>query len=205
MGYAFETSGRVLLPEAVEHRPLTPGGPTLEELGSEAGVRTVRDGDWLLLVTDRNTEPTWSPASARFFALLSRWVAEGEVRLRGEDGATWSYRYSPEGLTQDGVSPEPVVAPLQDEATRPLIAPSRVPPKDGASLPAQMQSPAVPYPTEAEAPPLPQHTPPPSSPRWAPAPHRHPSTSSMRTLGMTLLLFFGVFLIVGVALLASGF
>lgn len=118
MRYAVETTGRLLLPENLEPQALTvlelelaarPGpftephdADTLAELATSAGAAVRREGDWLLLATDTAGDPTWSDQATAFYTGLARWVRDGEVHVRGEDGSAWSYRFGPDGVIQVG-------------------------------------------------------------------------------------------------------
>lgn len=119
MGYLVETSGRILLPEALERQALTVlevrMGPragwfdpdtdhvdTVVELAEYAGARARREGDWLLLETDEEGDPKWTEQASEFYRTLGGFVREGEVHVRGEDGQVWSYLYSADGVRQQG-------------------------------------------------------------------------------------------------------
>ena len=118
MGYSVETSGQLLLPQDLEKQALTVlevelagrQGPwsasevvdTLEELAWVGCTSVRREGDWLHLAPDLDGDPKWSDQATGFYVGLARWVQQGEVRLVGEDGARWSYRYAPDGVIQVG-------------------------------------------------------------------------------------------------------
>jgi hypothetical protein len=122
MGYLVESSGRLLLPELLEPQVLTvlevelqphqgwfhqdeiEAVDTLADLARFVGADVTRDGDWLVVATDEQGDPKWSEQATAFYAGLARWVLKGEVRFQGEDGSQWSYRYTPEGMVQDGVN-----------------------------------------------------------------------------------------------------
>lgn len=215
------TSGRVLLPEENERTALpaleaevaaregwlpveTPVG-SLEELAGFAGARAVRDGDWVLLATDKAGEPKWSEQASAFYAALSPWVREGEVRLTGEDGTRWSYRYSPDGVAQSGVNgwdgSSAPVALVKPAATSPVeqTAPEPPAPEPPIAAPAPEVAPGGAQQAEA-------YRPPPDStdPFWSmDAPPAAPRSTG-RTVGMVLLLVGGLFCIIMLAMLAAG-
>ena len=149
MRYAIETTGRLLLPEQLETQALTvlehelaarPGPfsdaddvATLAELAGSAGAAVRREGDWLLLATDTSGAPTWSDQATAFYVGLARWVREGQVDLRGEDGAAWSYRFGPDGVIQVGQNGwdgslvpfgGPVAASPEPSAAKPAHSPA---------------------------------------------------------------------------------
>lgn len=192
---------------------------TLEELAGLAGARAVRDGEWVLLATDKTGDPKWSERASAFYAALAPWVSRGEVRLTGEDGARWSYSYSPAGVTQHGVNgwdgsdrlavvaPEatpPAGTPEPPEAGTPEATPSAGPPPVAppAPEPPSFQLPP-PDPGQSPWPPSPAAPPPaPPDPFWSRDDPTPPSSG--RTLGMALLLVVGVFCIIMIAMLAAG-
>ena len=243
------TSGRVLLPEEKERAALpalragvgTQGGSlpaeaplnTLEELAGLAGARAVRDGDWVLLATDKTGEPKWSQQASAFYVALAPWVSQGEVRLTGEDGTRWSYSYSPAGVAQDGVngwdgSAQPTVLP--PDAAPPVATPGGTPPAGMPESPEAGTPEATPpvEPPHVEPPhvarPAPEppsfQVPPPDPGRsqWPPSSSAPPPAStdpfwstdtptprsSGRAFGMAVLLIAGVFCIIMVAMLAAG-
>ena len=217
------TSGRVLLPEDNERAALPalkaevtardgwlPSESelrSLEELAGCAGARAVRDGDWVLLATDKAGDPKWSEQASAFYAALSPWVRQGEVRLTGEDGTQWSYRYSPDGVAQDGVngwdgSSAPVaLTPAAPTATAPLEA--SAPPAEQPGVEQRPGPPESPFGAPAGAP---AYGPPPGStdPFWSMDAPPDAPRSAGRTAGMAFLLIAGVFCIVMIALLAAG-
>ncbi len=241
MGYLVATSGRVRLPEELEHQALTvlevDLGPRegwfdadqpvddLGELARFVGADLARDGDWLVLTTDRHGDPKWSDQATAFYAGLARFVHEGEVTLRGEDGAQWTYRYSPEGMTTVGTSgwkgatpagpvdqPPPSAGPgaaSGPAAPEPPVGdprPAADPPPWQSQLPPPQprpaQNPESPGDEGAGTPPPTPGYPPADSPFWSdstPAPR-----STARTVGMGLLLILGIILLVGVAALTAG-
>lgn len=227
MDYRVETSGRILLPEdreaqlvpalaqevATRSGRLTAGTTvsSLEELAPFAGARAVRDGEWVLLATDRSGQPTWSEQAWAFYSGLAREVHAGDVRLRGVDGIQWSYRYTDVGMVQEET---PALAgPWSTGQPAPL--PADPPPGPGGTGaptgqgPAEVSSdPGGVDPALAAWPPTPD-----PSPTWAPAGHQDDAfwrsdepapRSTGRTVAMALLLVIGVLLIVGVAVLAAG-
>lgn len=236
MDYRVETSGRILLPEdreaelvpelaqevATRSGRLAAGTAvgSLEELAPFAGARAVRDGEWVLLATDRSGQPTWSEQAWAFYAGLAREVRAGDVRLRGVDGVEWSYRYTDQGLVQDDSSASVdafrAVSSPDTAPPEPLVVPSAEPPVAGSPEPPVAGSPEPPAPDE----PVPGWPPPVSTNEAAPAPSAWPPAdrqaepfwrsdepaprSTGRTVAMTLLLVLGVLLIVGVAMLAAG-
>ena len=118
MGYAIETTGRLLLPKQLEPQALTVlevelagrEGPfdvdthvdSLAELAGFAGAAVRREGDWLLLATDAVGDPRWSDQATGFYTGLARWVHQGEVHVAGQDGGRWSYQFGPDGVIQIG-------------------------------------------------------------------------------------------------------
>lgn len=209
MGYLVESSGRLLLPERLEPQVLTvlevellrhegwfhedhvEAVDTLGDLARFAGAELTRDGDWLVVSTDAQGDPKWSAQATAFYAGLARWVLKGDVRLRGEDGAQWSYRYEPDGMVQDGVNGwDGAVGQGPGDVTAPpvAVAPAPAPPQS-----AQPSSP--PADPSAWVEPAPERD------FWAddPAPRE-----GSRTVAMTLLLVVGVVMIIGVAMLAAG-
>ena len=147
MGYAVETTGRLLVPadsegaafDAVsaamaerdgwydpgdESWPIT----SVADLAAVAGASVLREGDWLVLVTDEEGDPKWSEQATAFYAELAKWVSQGTVLVSGEDGAEWSYTFADGGVTQSGVngwdgSLEPFGSPVEEEP--PAEAPKR--------------------------------------------------------------------------------
>ena len=279
MGYLVETSGRILLPESLERQALTVlevrmAGrqgwydedevhvDSLEELAPFAAAQVRREGDWLVLGTDTDGDPKWSEQAGEFYRSLGSFVREGEVHLQGEDGQTWSYVYSGDGVEQRGdngwdgtpgtgppagagpvvpaaapaESPMPPAppAPPAGAATPPGVTP--VPPggpAPEAPEPSQFRYPGSdqrPEPTTGPTPPAgPTPGPPPGAyePPYSPAPGQPgpgqppgpgvpdyraerawaepPPASTGRTVLMATLLVVGVVLIIGLALLVSGF
>lgn len=152
VGYIVETSGRIRLSEQAEREALTvlevqlPSHQgwfdgqdldTLDDLGSFVGVSLQRHGDDVLLATDDDGDPKWSEQATAFYRGLARWVTDGAVHFRGEDGETWSYLYTPDGLRQigtngwDGSSGEPGGAPADRAVTDTPRAPgASSPPSD---------------------------------------------------------------------------
>ena len=118
MSYAVQTTGTLVLPEDLERQALTvlevelaarQGAfddaqhvDDLASLARFAGAEVRRDGDRLHLATDGAGDPQWSDQATAFYVGLGRWVQEGEVQLVGQDGARWSYRYSPGNVMQIG-------------------------------------------------------------------------------------------------------
>lgn len=222
MGLLVATAGRVLLPSSLERTALTvlevelaahdgrfhADRPVddLDALARCVGVALTRDGDWLVVATDREDTPEWSAQSAAFLTGLGRFVTEGEVQVRSADGRQWAYRYSSDGLEVAGMPADP-------GAADPLAA------DPGAADPAA----GTPQPPAAAAPSTP--APPPSEGSWdvpptyGPPPVQHPGPggahpyldpaapaprSPGRTLAMAVLFLGGLFLIVAVAVIASG-
>ncbi len=122
MGYLVASTGRLLLPEPLEPQVLTvlevellrhqgwfaegdvEAVDTLADLARFAGADLARDGDWLVVSTDEEGDPKWSEQATAFYAGLARFVLQGEVRFQGEDGVQWAYRYTPDGMVQDGTN-----------------------------------------------------------------------------------------------------
>lgn len=147
MGYAVETSGRVLLPlerEDAAYRALVPAVAqrdgwfdpddeqwpvrSLADLARVAGASAERDGDWLVLSLDEEGDPKWSEQATAFYVELASWVSEGTVHLSGEDGTDWSYSYADGRVTQLGTNgwdgaDEPFGEPVEDDSPAP--APQR--------------------------------------------------------------------------------
>lgn len=200
------------------------GSPTapMEELTRALGVRPVRDDDHVLLVTDREGDTRWTEQSSAFYAVLADHTDEGQVRFRGEDGAEWALSYTPRGVLQEGVNgfdgstsvestgPLPVESPVRT----PEPAASPAPREDRADVARSRAEDQPPASHEAWPPPLtePIAGPPPEP---FPAPERGAPTgwaddepaqprSPGRAFAMAALLLGGVFLIVMIAVLASG-
>ncbi len=218
MGYHVESSGRLLLPERLEpqvltvlevellrhqgwfHQDETEAVDSLADLARFVGADLTRDGDWLVVATDESGDPKWSEQASAFYAGLARFVLKGDVRFEGEDGAGWSYRYTPDGMLQEGVNG-------WDGAPGQVAELRAVPPgsTSTSSTPPSPPSPPSPPPPSTPPPPLPEPgawtEPSPERDFWAddPAPR-----DGNRTVAMTLLLVVGVILIIGVAFLAAG-
>jgi hypothetical protein len=212
MAYLVATAGRIRLPEHLEHQALTvlevqltphegrfhPDDPVedLAALARYVGADLARDGDWLVVSTDRAGEPVWSEQSAAFYTGLGRFVTDGEVQLRGQDGAQWAYRYSSDGVTEVGArgdtsTAEAAAPPPPAPVEEPPPPPSPAPPSPAESAPAPGWPPPVDRPGGAAP-----------DPFWAddaPAPR-----SPGRTVAMAVLLLGGIFLIVAIAMLAAG-
>lgn len=227
VGYLVATTGRLLLPPhlerqaltVVEHRMATREGwfdpdteaevDTLADLAAFAGVTLTRDGDWLAVTTDHQGDPKWSDQAEEFYLSLADFVREGEVHLRGEDGSTWSYAYSPAGLqqhggTRDGSATAPAVTPpaATPGASAPEPPPTTQAPAEkpgGFSYPGKQQRPASPQ--------QPPSTPPPGAKDagWAGVDDDPPPAPPGRVLLMSVVLVVGVLLIIGLALLVAGF
>jgi hypothetical protein len=145
MGYAMETTGRLLLPvdresaafdavsAAIAGRdgwydpddawPIT----SVADLATVAGASAEREGEWLVLGTDEEGDPKWSDQATAFYVGLARWVSEGSVLLSGEDGTEWSYSYADGAVSQSGLngwdgSTEPFGEPVEDEPA-PAVTP----------------------------------------------------------------------------------
>jgi hypothetical protein len=227
MGPLVVTSGRITLPEHLEGQALTvlevelggkdgpfdpdrlTVGPTavesLADLASLAGVTVLREGDALLFSTDHGGDPRWSEQAEAFWSGLGRFATGGEIHLRGADGATWSYRYSPEGVEQVGApadAGEPSPPPRDPPPAPPPVAAPREPgdgppateePRAGWPPPVEPTGPGDPRaggPADPYASLFDQSAPQPRSPG--------------RTAAMAVLLVVGVLLIVGVAMLTAG-
>jgi hypothetical protein len=245
VGYLVATTGRLLLPSKLERQALTVAEhrmagrqgwfdpdtehvDSLADLAAVAGVTLTRSGDWLTVATDHEGDPKWSEQAEEFYRALSGFVQDGEVHLRGEDGSTWSYAYSPGGLEQHGSTggdgtPDPGAAPattppLSDES--PTSSEPPTPRPSDAAQPGSEPPPAdepgfISYPGQTSRRPAPPQPSQPSagpptgseSPSWGPtaADDQPPPASRGRVLAMTALLVVGVMLIIGLALLASGF
>ena len=207
---------------------------TLADLAAYAGVTLTRDGDWLSVTTDLQGDPKWSDQAEEFYLSIADFVREGEVHLRGEDGSTWSYAYSPTGLQQHGgtsgggTAPAPAVAA---DAEAPAEEPPPAPPEPPAAEPppaTQGQEPPTPpadqpadqpggfsYPGKEQRPAAPQppaapQQPPPAPPGgqetgWADLGADPPPATPGRLLLMSVVLVVGVLLIIGLALLVAGF
>lgn len=226
MGYLVATTGRLLLPEGVERQALTvaehrmagrdgwldadqvAGVDTLAELAAYAGVTLTREGDWLTVATDHQGDPKWSDQAEEFYRSLAGFVQQGEVHLRGEDGSTWSYTYTPTGLQEQGRQTPPTTeagaagsAPATErpEPTTPPAPPTEEP--GGFSYPGKKQPPVPPRPPR----------PPSAPPRgtqdagWAGVDDDPPPAPPGRVVLMSVVLVVGVALIIGLALLVAGF
>lgn len=237
MGYLVVTSGRILLPEPLEGQALAVlevelgplqgpfdaddlsvlGSPveSFADLAAVAGVRMVREAEWLSVSTDLEGEPTWSDQAAAFWTGLGRFATDGEIVVRGADGATWGYRYTGAGVERSG---EPGSPPAG--ATPPVGASSGPSPAE-----PEAQGDAPDGPTPPAGPPATG-----GSVGWPPPvdPSEHPSSGAAagtppdggygaffddrapaprspgRTAAMTALLVVGVLLIVAVAMLTAG-
>ncbi len=195
---------------------------TLADLAAYAGVTLTRDGDWLSVTTDLQGDPKWSDQAEEFYLSIAGFVREGEVHLRGEDGSTWSYAYSPSGLQQhggtsgggaapapaaaaDAPAPEPPPAPPAPPADEPPpVAQSQEPPPPPADQPGGFS-----YPGKEQRPAAPQQPPPTPPPTqdagWAGVEADPPPAAPGRLLLMSVVLVVGVLLIIGLALLVAGF
>jgi hypothetical protein len=228
MGTLVVTSGRITLPEHLEGQALTVlevelggrAGPfdperltvgttpveTLADLATLAGVTVAREGEELLFSTDHRGDPRWSEQAAAFWTGLGRFATDGEIHLRGADGATWSYRYSGEGVEQVGAPAAPTTAEPPAAPQEPPAAPST------QTTPEPTPQEPAPPPEEPRAgwpPPLdpaddPLGYPRPDDPRAFLDPDDAPPRSPGRTTAMAALLVVGVLLIVGLALLTAG-
>jgi hypothetical protein len=218
MGYLVQSSGRLLLPERLEPQVLTvlevellrhdgwfqeddvEAVDSLRDLARYAAVDLTRDGEWLTVTTDEDGDPKWSDQAAAFYTGLARWVLQGEVRVAGEDGQRWSYRYTPDGLVQEGVTDDTGAGNPRDETSAAAPLPEPATPPTQLTQPPQPPLPAPP--TGATGPGTDPATDPAAAARdfWADDPAPRPR----RTLAMTLLLVVGVILIIGVASLAAG-
>lgn len=207
----------------------------LGDLAAYAGVALTRDGDWLVVSTDLRGDPKWSEQAEEFYRSLGGFVQDGEVHLRAQDGSSWSYAYSPTGVERsrtqaagaeraaESTQPtEPDAGPASPEAPpapEPPPPPPPTPePQDFIDYPGREQSaPPPPEPPSEAAPPTPppaQEPPaeappsgPPQSYRDLRLPHDDDARPSPpgRALLMTVVLVVGVLLIIGLALLVSGF
>lgn len=152
MGYWIGTSGRVVLPEHDEARALalarermlratgsgwlTPDEPvsTLDDLARFAGTTVEREGDVLVFAVDEEGDPKWSDQATAFWTALGEVATAGRVEIEGEDGARWSYDFTPGGLVQRGVNgwdgtgmpddPDDATAAEGSPATAPAPAPA---------------------------------------------------------------------------------
>ena len=239
VGYLVATTGRLLLPSELERQALTVAEhrmsarqgwfdpdaghvDSLADLAAYAGVSLTRDGEWLTLTTDHGGDPKWSEQAEEFYRSLSGFVQDGEVHLRGEDGSVWSYRYSPDGLAQEGgtghdgaTGPGGATAatarrsdppPASEPPTEPPATPSVQQPEP----PLEPQPPTEPsggfsYPGKEDRPPSASPPPTPPVPAWTPGEDDAPPATPGRALAMTALLVVGVLLIIGLALVVSGF
>jgi hypothetical protein len=209
MAYLVATAGRIHLPEHLEHQALTvlevelsphegrfhPDQPVddLATLARYVGADVAREGDWLVFSTDRAGEPVWSQQAAAFYAGLGRFAADGEVQLRGQDGAHWAYRYTSDGVTELGTRGGTDVV----DAAEPEPAPPPTEPPPAPVAPPQ-PPPAPPWPPPVDQP-RSEEPPNPFFAEDAPAPR-----SPGRTVAMAMLLLGGIFLIVAIAMLAAG-
>lgn len=214
MGYLVATTGRLMLPPALERQALTVAEhrmaardgwfdpdqghvDSLADLAAYAGVTLVRDGDWLTVATDHEGDPKWSEQAEEFYRSLTGFVRQGEVHLRGEDGTSWSYSYSDAGIQRLG-GPAPA-APAPEEPPAPT-PPAPTPPPSEPGF--------VDYPGKEDRPPPRLQPPPPGDPQpqsWDTPGDDAPPASTGRVLAMTALLVVGVMLIIGLALVVSGF
>lgn len=228
MGYLVATTGRLLLPPNLERQALTVAEhrmasrqgwfdpddehvDSLADLATFAGVTLTREGEWLTVNTDHEGDPKWSDQAEEFYRALSDFVQDGEVHLRGEDGSTWSYRYSAGGLQSgDGGA---TVADTGGASPQAPAEPSPTPQPDppaAADPPPAQPDPDPPggfsYPGKEQRPPRATPPPTPPVPSWTPSEDDEaPPASRGRVLAMTALLVVGVLLIIGLALFASGF
>lgn len=231
MGYLVATTGRLLLPPNLERQALTVAEhrmasrqgwfdpddehvDSLADLATFAGVTLTREGEWLTVSTDHGGDPKWSDQAEEFYRALSGFVQDGEVNLRGEDGSTWSYRYSPGGVQQggdgggpagDGASPQAATEPPATSQPDPPAAAD--PPQPHAQQDPDPDPPGgFSYPGKEQRPPSAAPPPTPPVPSWSPSEDDEaPPASRGRVLAMTALLVVGVLLIIGLALFASGF
>ena len=123
MGYAVETTGRLLVPADSEGAAFDavsaamaerdgwydPGDESwpvtsVADLATVAGASVQRDGDWLVLVTDEEGDPKWSDQATAFYTELAPWVSEGDVVLSGEDGTEWRYIFTNGLVVQSGIN-----------------------------------------------------------------------------------------------------
>jgi hypothetical protein len=198
---------------------------SLDDLAAYAGVRLQRDGEWLTLTTDHDGDPKWSEQAEEFYRSLSDFVQEGEVHLRGEDGSTWSYTYAGGALAQQGdngwdeppatggataVEQDPPAAPPQTAPPGPPVTRPAQPPESSErpSPPpaAEPQEGGFSYPGKEDRPPSASPPPTPPVPAWTPGEDDDaPPASPGRAVAMTALLVVGVLLIIGLALVVSGF
>jgi hypothetical protein len=216
MGYRVETSGRILLPAALEPSALAelkkwlgnadgawdPGLPadTLADLARFVGADLSREGEWVSLWTDRGGSPAWSEQATAFYRALGPWVSRGEVQLRGEDGAHWAYRYADGQVEQVGVngwdrSGTPADPSELTSAPLPQPPPAPAPSQESAG-------PAAPAGSQPFT-----DRPPHEQTLWeaaANAPEPPPAPPG-RTVKMVALLVGGVIAIVGLAMLAADF
>jgi hypothetical protein len=246
VGYLVATTGRLLLPAHLERQALTVAEhrmaarqgffdpdrahevDTLSELATYAGVTLTREGEWLAVATDHDGDPKWSEQAEEFYRAIAGFVQQGEVHLRGEDGSTWSYAYSPAGLQEtgaiggDGAPPvagstvaspsSPAPAP-EPPATPQAPPPATQDPADEGRPPEAPQQPEtgfIDYPGRQERPPGPPKDRPAAPPGmqdagWAGVDDDPPPAPPGRVVLMTVVLVVGVLLIIGLALLASGF
>jgi hypothetical protein len=231
VGYLVATTGRLLLPQGVERQALTvaehrmagrdgwldadrlAGVDTLAELAAYAGVTLTRQGDWLMVATDHRGDPKWSDQAEEFYRSLAGFVGQGEVHLRGEDGSTWSYTYTPTGLQEQG-SPTPLSteagaagrSPATEQRPDPPPAPTP-PPAPPAEEPGGFS-----YPGKEQRPVAPRSPRPPSAPPpgaqdagWAGVDDDPPPAPPGRVVLMSVVLVVGVALIIGLGLLVAGF
>ncbi len=169
MGFLVVTTGRLLLPAELERQALTvaehrmaglEGGfdpdvasevDELSDLAAYAGVALTRDGDWLTISTDLRGDPTWSDQAEEFYRSLSGFVRDGAVNLRAQDGSTWSYQYSPEGVERSSTLAAGEAAGAAPEAPQPDPADPADP--AGDSGPGSSHDPPASEPTGPPAPP----------------------------------------------------
>lgn len=237
MGYLVATTGRLLLPQHLERQALTVAEhrvagrdgwfdpdtdhvDTLGDLAAVAGVTLTREGDWLTVATDHQGDPKWSDQAEEFYRALGGFVQQGEVHLRGEDGSTWSYSYSPDGL-QEHERDAPPVEPSSGAPGEPSAPESSQAPEQ-PELPelqhptqSQPQQPSQPpeepggigYPGKQDRPPPRRSapTPPPGvqDAGWAGVDDDPPPAPPGRVVLMSIVLVVGVALIIGLALLVA--
>ncbi len=156
MSYLVATAGRIRLPENLEQQALTvlevelqslqgrfhPDMPVadLAALARFAGADLSREGEWLVLGTDRAGEPLWSQQADAFYTGLGRFVTDGEVQLRGQDGAQWAYRYTSEGVAEVGTKPDGGLG--AGAAPNPAPPGSSAPPSGASAVPPGAQPPS---------------------------------------------------------------
>lgn len=232
VGYLVATTGRLLLPSELERQALTVAEhrmsarqgwfdpdaghvDSLADLATYAGVSLARDGEWLTLTTDHGGDPKWSEQAEEFYRSLSGFVQEGEVHLRGEDGSVWSYSYSPDGLAEQGDTGSVEASGATGATAAGLRAPEQPPAPPASATPEPPAATPEPrpedqpggfsYPGKQDRPPSASPPPTPPVPSWSPGEDEAPPATPGRALAMTALLVVGVLLIIGLALVVSGF